>query len=297
MPTMSMLRYGVLSAAAFLAGSLGDAPGQVSAQDFLSVEFEACGRSIPANERSYNVEPERIEKLLNGVWVGTRIPAKGTVAEAATYAMLFDMQEKEALTYEERGGDIKLNAFDNTFAVKNLDNAPTITYFYCGGKGVPPFKDVFVKVSDDPADGIEGIAGFNSLKSSRSTISALWEEFKVQDQFRKARAGGALLNTARFTVSLLPFRKRGADARGIRLDLVGEYRGSPEKYVYGQPVAGLEGGIFQGATGPDGDYIASVGIEDGMAVLCFCDPTRIDWDLPLPLTNFQYTKVVIGPIP
>lgn len=296
MPTMSIPRYGVLSAAVFLAASLGGTPNHVSAQDFLSVEFEACGRTIPENERSYNVEPEQIEKLLNGVWVGTRIAAKGTVAEAATYAMVFDMEEKEALTYEERGGDIKANVFDETFGVKNQDNAPTITYFYCGGKGVPPFKDVFVKVSDDPGEGIRNIAGVNDIKSERPTISALWEEFKIQDQFRKARAGGALLNTARFTVSLLPFKKRGAESRGIRLDLVGEYRGSPEKYVYGQPVAGLEGGIFQGSIGPDGPFIASVGIEDGMAVLCFCDPTRIDWDLPLPLTNFQYTKVVIGPI-
>lgn len=292
---MALTGYSAIPAALMFAATISGGMGQASAQDFLSVEFEACGRTTPANEKSFNVEPEEIEKLLNGVWLGTRVPGQGTVADAATYALIFDMKEKEGLAYEERGSAIKTNGFESFLAMPKAGTAPTITYFYCGGKGLPPFKDVFVKVSDDPGNGIEGIVSVSSVKSPRETISSLWEEFKVQGEFTKSRSG-SLLNMAKYTISLLPFKKRGRDFRGVRLDLVGQYRGSPEKYLYGQPIAGLEGGIFQGAEGPDGRYIASVGAEDGMSVLCFCDPTRLDWDLPLPLTNFQYTKVVIGPI-
>ena len=265
----------------------------VAADSMVSVDFKECGRAVAQSPTSFNANPDDMAKLLNGVWLGTRILKTGT-APMANYMMVYDVQAKEALIYEERGASIKENAFAKQFSAPAA-NAPTVTYFYCGSPKLEAFKDVFVKVSDVPR--LNEMDKTMGISATDASLSKVWEALRESGEFAKARTT-TQLNTAFYTMAVNPSKTTGRRNQDIRLDLAGQLRGSPNKsleYSKSQPVAGIESGVFQGVTTSNGNYYVS---SRSYAVLCYGTNSpvmKIEADTP-PLTSFRYTKVVIGPL-
>ncbi len=278
-----------------------------AAENFISVDFDAvCGRALPPNPRAASVDVAEVSRLLHGTWVGTRSVRYGTAYDA-NYAMVYDMQSRKTLILEERGEAIRGNAYAAAFP-KAAADAPRLTNFFCGAKGrerspvgsgdegYGPFRDDFVKVSND-ADlaQFQGVIGVNL---EGLTFEQAWAKLADNDWFTRPRP--ALLNAFLATNSLRPHVFRGSGMKGVRLDLVGENRGSPAKFKDGQPMAAAEGGFFEGVQTPAGRYLVASADRGGYAVLCtggsgWAPPPGTD-PLP-PLTTFRYTKVVIGPLP
>ena len=265
--------------------------GQEAAKSLVSVDFEECGRAVAQSPTSFNANPDDMAKLLNGVWLGTRILKTGT-APMANYMMVYDVQAKEALIYEERGASIKENAFAKQFSAPAA-NAPTVTYFYCGSPKLEAFKDVFVKVSDVPR--LNEMDKTMGISATDAPLSKVWEALRESGEFARARTT-TQLNTAFYTLSISPSKTAESSYQSLRLDMAGQLRGSPNKsvkYVDGSPVAGIESGVFDGISTGTGNYLVSF---QGYAVSCYGNADiKVEEDAP-PLTNFRYTKVVIGPL-
>ncbi len=275
---------------------------------FTSVDFdEVCGRPVPPNPRPVRVDVAEVSQLLHGAWVGVRTVRYGTTHDA-NYAMVYDMKNRKTLVLEERGAGIRGNAFTTAFPQPAAD-APRMTNFFCGAKGrerspvgagdegYGPFRDDFVKVSNDADLGqFQGVIG---VDLDGLTFDQAWVKLADNDWFMRPRP--ALLNAFLATNSLKPHLFRGTRVKGVRLDLVGENRGSPAKFKEGQPVAAVEGGLFEGVKMPTGRYLVALGERGGYTVACgggLTVPTAQDGRDPLPpLTTFRYTKVVIGPLP
>ena len=283
---------------------LGRAQGrrtQLKAMDsVISVDFKECGRPRVQSPGAFNVSPDDVAKLLNGVWVGTRTLRPGTVETRAYqeplihYVMVYDMAAKESLILEEHGDSARASTFAQQYPAPSA-SAPHITYFYCGSPAMGAFRDDFVKVSDEPRlQVMEKLLG----SGSNTPLSKLWESLRDTQYFAKAKG---FVNAAFYTVSLSspspPGRLRN-QARGfqdVRLDLAGQLRGSPHDapgYAHDQPVAGMESGVFRSVAATKGNYLVS----HAYAVPCNSPANeKIEMDAP-PLTHFRYTKVVIGPI-
>ncbi len=274
---------------------------------FTSVDFEeVCGRAVPPNPQPISVDAAEVARVLHGAWVGTRSVRHGTTHDA-NYAMVYDMQSRKTLILEERGEAIRGNAYAAAFP-KAAADAPRLTNFFCGAKGQEgarveggdegygPFRDDFVKVSND-ADlaQFQGVIGVNL---EGLTFEQAWAKLADNDWFTRPRP--ALLNAFLATNSLRPHVFRGTRAAGVRIDLVGENRGSPAKFKDGQPMAAAEGGFFEGVQTPAGRYLVAVGDRGGYAVACTGVAALTasgGKDALPPLTTFRYTKVVIGPLP
>jgi len=265
--------------------------GDAAARSLVSVEFEECGQPAAQSPTGLNANPDDLAKLLNGVWIGTRILKTGT-APMANYMMVYDVLAKEALIYEERGDSIKENAFAALFPAPAA-NAPKVTYFYCGSQSLSAFKDVFVKVSDVPRLGqMDKVMGISAPDVS---LSKVWDALRASGEFTKDRTL-TQLNTAFYTVSISPFKAADSAYQSLRLDMAGQLRGSPNKsvkYANDSPVAGLESGAFDAVSTSTGNYMVSY---RSYAVSCYGNAeVKVEEDAP-PLTNFRYTKVVIGPM-
>lgn len=275
---------------------------QQSAKDSaISVDFKECSRPKVQIPGAFNVNPDEVANLLNGVWVGTRTVKPGSALVAGyatpltTYVMVYDMAAKESFVFEEHGEPTKGTAFTAQHDAAVKSGAPRITYFYCGSPALGAFRDEFVKVSDDPR--IEPMERALSGSGTRMSLAKIWEALKDTQYFSKSRS---FLNSAFYTVALTPNNpssrlKQPRGFRDLRLDLVGQLRGSPDfapAYANGQPVAGVESGVFQGVKAMTGNYIVSTAI----AVPCNCaGGKKIEQDAP-GLAHFTYTKVVIGPL-
>jgi hypothetical protein len=267
----------------------------------ISVDFKECGRQRVQSPGAFNVNPDDVAKLLNGVWVGTRTLRPGTVESRAYqeplihYVMVYDMAAKESLILEEHGDSAQARMFAQKYPAPAA-SAPHITYFYCGSPALGAFRDDFVKVSDNPHLAVmENLLG----SGSNTPLSKMWESLRDTQYFAKAKG---FVNAAFYTVSLsspnAPLGRLRNQARGfqdIRLDLAGQLRGSPHDapaYFHDQPVAGMESGVFRSVAATKGNYLVSY----AYAVPCNSPANeKIEMDAP-PLTHFRYTKVVIGPI-
>ncbi len=276
---------------------------------FLSVDFDqACGGVAPANPAPTAVDPAAVAKLLHGVWVGKRTPRNGP-NPGANYAVIYDMDEREALVLEERGDAVKANAFAERYPqFKVAADTPRLTYFYCGAPGFEKaavdgggtgkfgaFRDDFYKVSDTPR--LDALQDVMRVKVGGTHLGEAWVRLQQANYFKRERP--ALLNAFFATVSLVADRGLSKDGpAGVRLDLVGQHRGSPAKLTDGQPVPGVESGLFRGVSAAGGQrFLVSMVGDEGMAVLCFCGiPREKAPGLP-PHTTFMYTKVVLGPLP
>lgn len=274
---------------------------------FMSTDFEACDApGSLANPSPEPVDAEGFSRLLHGVWVGQRTLRKGQ-AQPASYMLIFDTEAREGMAFEERGKGVKENAFLDLLPSARPDS-PTLTYFYCGGDRFGPFRDRFVKVSDQPGDGLAALRDKTGVSVSDASVFDAWVELREADYFTRPLES-ALRNTSFYTLAIVPVQREGMETPGVRWDMVGQYRGSPAKFVHGQPVPGIEGGYFEGTSAEanaatenlatkaqataDGTYL----VGEQVVVTCFCDPTQVDPESGMPMTNFGYDKVVLGPLP
>ncbi len=265
-----------------------------TAKYLLDTDFSICDEPRHVAKAADAADAGAFNETLHGVWVGQRTQRKGQ-ADPAHYLLVFDLEAREGLAFEERGPGIAANAFSRRFAkaLGDSEEEPlSLTYFYCGGEEFGAFKDVFTKVSDEPRDGLAALARHTRVEMGAKSIFDAHANLRRRDFFT-AELDGALRNTALYTIATVPVTLKGDEAQAVRWDMVGQYRGSPAKFVHGQPIAGREGGFFRGLTAPGGKYF----VAHDVAVLCFCDPTKVDWETGSPLTNFAYDKVILGPLP
>ncbi|MEO0975146.1 MAG: hypothetical protein AAFX85_18815, partial [Pseudomonadota bacterium] len=185
--------------------------------------------------------------------------------------------------------------------------ATTLTYLYCGGNEFGVFRDVFTRVSANPDDIIaplREVTGLDTLQPRHvppkrfTSIATLWESLKEAGYFETRAGEDTQVNAALNTLSVLPYQYGEERSIGVRLDFVGELRGSPNKgHTPGKPVANVEGGIFAGLATDEGIFLDS--FAEGVEILCFCQlpPSGLlSADTPTPFDRFRYDQVVIGPL-
>lgn len=303
------IAVGLLLPGACADDGVSKGPRVVTPEQFVSTRFEECGTEAAANPQPVAVDDSAFARLLHGVWVGYRTVKDGRSLEPhltpglepkSHYVLILDTRAGQGIAYDERGAGVAENAF-GVLLPQAPSGGPQIVYFYCGGELFRPFRDDFIKVSDDPADGLRAMARVTGVAVGDSSISAAWRALRQADFFTRPR-DGAYLNTAYYTVTT------GAGQGGVRWDMVGEYRGSPAKFPQGQPLRGPEGGVFSGVSTEAGAYL--VGRE--VQVSCFGDSKMIPQhtqgggsnvlsrktDTPPADTmgKVSYTKIVIGPL-
>lgn len=283
---------------------------------YISTRFEDCAQPASlANPAPRNGDTTRFANTLHGVWVGSRTVRDGKSLNPhlvqgaepnANYVIIYDMNAREGFAFEERGPTIRQNAF-TALLPQPAARAPRLVYFYCGTQPFAPFRDEFVKVSSNPSDGLRALAQVTGMQLDQNSVFGAWRALRDAGYFTRDR-GSTHINSAFYTISLVPVERRGSATREVRWDMVGQYRGSPAKFTRGQPVPGMEGGFFEavaaapstgGASGNvlnqenNEEYMVSDGEENG--IICFCDLTQVD-ERGTPLTNMKYTKIVLGPL-
>lgn len=280
---------------------------------YIDTSLEVCNEKITEIPPGFDVDPAEVSSMLHGVWLGSRKSwAENVPQDPADYVMIIDVENRESMTYEFSGQGVTENRFREEFPPP-AQGAPELTYFYCGGPLWGPFRDRFVKVSDQPTDGLQALSSVTGIPTDGESI------FDVLVAFRKAGyyedRGATRVNAAFYTMALTPTEGTGGRARNnIRLDLVGQLIAASGQNDDGQPRAGHEGGYFHGIQAAEGRYLASfavdayispelatsVGERGGVYVLCnglandsVDNLFSIDED---PLHEFVYTKVVFGPM-
>ncbi|MEO0972626.1 MAG: hypothetical protein AAFX85_05980 [Pseudomonadota bacterium] len=313
------LAFGILFSAPIASSQTSGADSYLQAtEEKLSVEFSACEQASDhppvTSLNRVTVSVDQLEQSLHGVWIGMRYTPGGK-QDDADYLMVFNMEASEQLIYEERGAGVQSNAFMPHFeqALRAKAQPLTITYLYCDGVVFPVFKDVFTKVSDNPDDAIAAlreVTGIADLKRERydgrsnTTLTSVWETMKRVRYFERRARVNTKVNAGMHTVSAVPFNHSGTDITGIRLDFVGQLRGSPNKgYTPGRPAANVEGGIFTGLVTDAGAWLGT-GCSDGchggggdLGVRCTGDfPPGVSPEMRNPFASFYYNRVVIGPL-
>lgn len=292
-------------------GSRGAAGGSPAA--FISTRFEDCETAgTLANPAPRDADPERFARTLHGVWVGSRTVRDGKSLNPqlvqgeepnANYVAIYDMNSREGFAFEERGPLIRQNAFAQLLPQPQA-GASKLIYYYCGTRPFAPFRDEFVKVSSNPADGLRALAQVTGMPLDVTSVFNAWGQLRDANYFARDR-GTTHVNSAFYTISVLPLQSQGGAARKLRWDMVSQLRGSPAKFPQGQPVPGLEGGAFEAVlAGPtaggasatlEGATSDEYAVATMASVACYCDITQVD-EKATPMTNMVYTKIVLGPL-
>lgn len=304
------LTFGLLRA----AGARDDAerakPRVVSPEQFVSTDFQECDSAGPVagNPAPASVDDSAFAEVLHGVWVGHRTVRNGRALEPelgydreppAHYVLIFDSRKGEAFAFEERGPAIPANAFAR-LVPRTTRGGPSIVYLYCGGGGVPEFRDEFVKVSGDPSAGLRALARVTGVSVPQRSISGAWHALREVD-FYTRRRGGAHITAAYYTFTARNVPAGRGATPAFRWDMVGQYRGSPERFEEGQPVSGVEGGLFQGVTLAGGGLFAVAGDVDAHcggpnALLGVAPEDDPRVSTAAALSDMVYHKVVVGPL-
>lgn len=283
-----------------------------AASDYIDTTLEACEELISEVPEGFDIDPKDVKDLLHGVWLGTRIAWENDlIDQPGDYMMIVDVENRESMTYELRGGGIPENRFFKEFPPA-LRGAPKLTYLSCGGSGFGPFRDQFVKVSNRPAEGLQALGALTGVTIDGSSIFDALVAFRKADQYSKQ--GASVMNTSFYTLGLTSIGGTGGRVHdNIRLDLVGQMIAAAGTSRDGRPKAGHEGGFFHGVRTDGGNYLASfavdayadpelatlVGDNGGVYVLCTAVTAltaKEDSGDDDPLHDFAYTKVVLGPL-
>jgi hypothetical protein len=296
-----------------LEGRASRAAAAATPAAFISTRFEDCATAgTLANPSPRDADPGRFATTLHGVWVGGRTVRDGKslnphLAQGeepnANYVVIYDMNAREGFAFEARGPQIRKNAFADLLPQPQA-GGPKLVYYYCGTRPFAPFRDEFVKVSDNPADGLRAMAQVTGMALDAGSVFKAWGQLRDAGYFTRDH-GSTFVNSAFYTISVRAMQPQGGTARKLRWDMVSQLRGSPAKFTRGQPVPGLEGGAFESVVaGPElGGASASVSgssspeymVSTMAMVTCDCDLTPID-ETRAPMTNMTYTKIVLGPL-
>jgi hypothetical protein len=316
LPALALLPLGTLLTLAACEPDRKVLPS-VAASDaaFLSTSFAACDEEVGSNPSPRSVDGASLATVLHGTWVAQRTVRNGRSQYPALvpgrepnahHILVLDTRAGVGLQYEERGPAVAANAFAQMLPAPA--GAMGITYLHCGGAQFGAFRDQYVKVSDDPAAGLRALARHTGLSIGEGGVAAAWQTLRDAGVFTRT-PGGSLVTAALYpSVSTAQVQRAGTTLNDARWDMVGEYRGSPAKFAHGQPATGTEGGVFQGVSTAQGDYL----VGGDIAVSCYgvspdLTPSRAPSSGPGPAgtasvrQTFQqspltYDKIVIGPI-
>jgi hypothetical protein len=273
---------------------------RVAATDaaFVTTGFEACDEEAVSNPNPRSVSGAGLATLLHGTWVAHRTVRDGKSMYPqlvpgnepnAHHILVLDTKAGVGLQYEERGTSVASNAFAQILPAP--DGAPGMTYLYCGGKEFSAFRDRYVKVSNDPADGLRALAQVTGQPVGGGSIGAAWQTLRDAG-FLTGSRNGNLITAALYSVTTGQVQRPGTQLTDARWDMVGEYRGSPAKFAQGQPSTGMEGGVFQGVTTAQGSYF----VGGDVMVSCYGLAATAE---PAAETYQQspiiYDRIVIGP--
>jgi hypothetical protein len=283
-----------------LAANLAPSP-----EAFASTEFEACAQPAGENPAPEHANPAQLAALLHGVWVGERTVQDGSsqVPEIVPgqeppghYVMVFDMASGQGMVFEERGTNVQQNAFAQLLPAAP-PGAPTVTNFYCGGVRYSAFRDRFVKVSNNPAAGLQALQQVTGVPVAGGSIHNAFQALHQAGYFGLPRQQ-SYVTMAYYDVSVTQTRPAGSAVDQVRWDMVAQYRGSAST-GNGPVINGTEGGLFQ-AVRMTGGALALVGGQvevacNGPIVQTPAGPIVYD-ETASPDTDLRYTKIVIGPL-
>jgi hypothetical protein len=277
-----------------------------SPEAFASTEFGVCDgegdAAAPPSTR--RVDAAELDSLLQGVWVGDRVARDGQSLmpelvqgrePPGHYVMIIDMHAGRGIAYEERGPDVRENAFQTLLPTAE-PRAPRIVQLYCGGNRFHAFRDEFTRVSTDPRDGLRVLGRVTGIRPGGESVADSWAALTRADFFVRPR-GQSVITGAFYAITTAPVREMGSGAVAVRWRMVGEYRGTPAKFTRGQPVSGVESGVFTGVATQAGTYwVAGAAVNTALAVTSpgTVDVGHAEASAPADET---YTRMVIGPAP
>jgi hypothetical protein len=270
-----ILGRGILSAVLLLMFATSS-----SGQSILSTDFTACGLPRPVNPQPVNVDPAAMARTFKGVWLGTHTEMDGSVTPE-NYIMIFDTDASNGIAFQQL--NVQENAFAQLFPPAS-PSAAKLAFLFCGGQGyTTPFRDTFVKISRDPRQGLAALQNVTGVPVGSLNVQQAWQALINMGFFTNPSAltTTAALYSMKFTAE----QNLTLPLNDTQVSFGGEYRGSPSKFIVGQPILGAESGRFQGV-GQAGSTIAvSIGIEPWAAT---CTGTT---SAPL-----QYFKAVAWPL-
>src|SRR5262249_48796620 len=138
-------------------------------------------------------------------------------------------------------------------------SAARMTFLFCGGLGFGPFRDAFVKVSRDPAAGLAALEKVTGVPLKGLSIQQAWQA--LVNAGALTTSNGITTTAALYALSFTPIPNLPLPINDARISFAGEYRGSPTKFVAGQPIFGPESGRFQGVGLNGSTAIVSIGPE------------------------------------
>lgn len=296
-----------LASGALLAwrASGGEAPAG-SPEAFVATDFRVCdgeraGGPLPA---ARGVDEADFASLVHGVWVGSRVARDGRSLmpqlvqgrePPGHYVMIIDMHAGRGIAYEERGPEVRENGFERLLPAATPD-APRILQLYCGGNRFHAFRDEFVRVSADPAEGLRALAGVTGIGARGGSVQEVWNALTAADFFVRPR-GQSVVTGAFYAITTGTVAGADPAIRAVRWRMVGEYRGTPAKFTGGQPVSGVESGLFTGVDTRAGTWlVAGAAVNTALAVTTpgAVDAARAEASAGADQT---YTRMVIGPLP
>jgi hypothetical protein len=285
-----------------LAANLAPSP-----EAFASTEFPACAQPAGENPAPVHANAAQLSSLLHGVWVGERVVQDGSsqVPEIVPgqeppghYVMVFDMASGQGMVFEERGTNIQQNAFAQLLPAPQ-PGAPAVTNFYCGGVRYSAFRDRFVKVSNNPAAGLQALQQVTGVPVAGGSIHNAFETLHQAGYFSLPRQQ-SYVTMADFDVSVSVVRPAGSTVDQVRWDMVARYRGSGSAGDGAEPTHGTEGGLFQAVRMTNGSTVLV-----GSQVEVACNGTvpsseqvnlSVYDETQSPDTDLRYTKIVVGPL-
>lgn len=239
--------------AAVICSALASAP--LLAQSLVATDFSTCDQPLPVSRSGVDLEPAEVLHLLEGVWLGHRETPEGHVSNH-TYAMIFDSTTSSAFVIEDTSHTE--NAFAEFFERPGAD-APRWTFLTCSGGGLPPHRDVFVRVSEEPRfDVLTKVTGAKIGTEPKGEIDAFAAVAKT-GWFEKGLPGTR--QGAHLAASVSPVSDGKLREVEVRFD--GKYRDNEGRTPLGSDQTGVEMAMFQAVSSDAGFYLVSPGSNGG----------------------------------
>jgi hypothetical protein len=245
-------------------GACGDGRGTspqppATPELFASTSFADCGKGGGQSPSPISVDSSRLAGLLHGVWVGNRIVPSGRSLlprlragqePPAHYVAIYDMAAGKAILFEESGPHIRENAFGRMFPPASKGSLRMV-FLHCGAQ----FREEFVKVSADPATGLQALAQVTGTQLAGKPVSEAWAALQRAGVFARKPAP-ALTVGALFDVSTRTLQGQTPGVYGQELEMATTKASSAPEFTTDGTVP-IEGGFIEGVSTASGNYLVA----------------------------------------
>lgn len=307
---VSLIVLGGVAALGACDGGRGTTQPVASADAFVSTSFDACVNAGDANPSPVSVSGAAFARTMHGVWVGRRTVRNGRSLlpqlrkgrePLSHYLMIYDMKTAKAIAFEESGPEIRENAFNRLLPAAR-PGAPGMSYLHCAAQ----FRDDFVKVSDDPGQGLAALAQVTGTPLAGKSVAAAWNALQAAGVFTREREN-VLTVGAFYDLSTQAVQGGTPQVQGLRLVMAGRYSGTAAEFSHDQAEEAVEGGVLEGVSTQSGEYYVGVDANSTPGAACPVDesgqPACPDSSVvvePMPEGETERLsstyRLVIGPI-